>query len=485
MHGFETITKALERFIGGPTTKTKTAMVDNPIDEARRLVAEGAAGRGGEFAARTRAADVALFYSSADDSSRIALFEELEKIGPSMAQLMEAASTLIEADDEPKIAAEKIEKLRSALASPRERVLSGFATIPHGVEILVRMRGELLSRKESAFRGLEADLGRLLSSWFDPGLLEIRRVDWNSGASVLERLIRYEAVHPVVSWDDIRNRLAEDRRCFALFHPRMPGDPLAFVEVALTKGIAGDVSAILDVDAAENDPKDADTAIFYSITNAHEGLRGIPLGEHLIRKATGELAKELPWIKTFSTLSPIPGLVSGILSMTDEEGRTLVGGVWDEIVPLAREISAINPHRIGDPAAMARMAAGVSEFRSPIIVLAAHHLTSLDANGRPIDPVARFHLRNGGRIERLNWLGDPSPKGMRQSLGVMANYLYDPTRLERRHEMLVSERKVERSAEIDAILGAGEEPRKKSIGRRILDAGMVKRNAAKPRKNEG
>jgi len=467
--GFEKIRTALSNFLverGLSAGKTSFGKGEDPVEEAGRLLEEAASGRGGAFASRAKAARVGEIYSAAGEDGRRRIRALLADLPGTGRNLAEAAAKAAASSDPS--ADGSAEALRRALRGPREGVLSSFATIPCGVELLVRMRGEILSGDGPETAGLEADLSGLLGSWFDPGLLEIRRVDWDSPASVLERLMRYEAVHPIVSWDDLKNRLAADRRCYALFHPRMPGDPLAFVEVALTRGIAPNIHSLLDIDAPTMDGGDADTAIFYSITNAHEGLRGVPLGEHLIRKAVSELNAELAGVGVFSTLSPIPGLRGWIAALSDGEGLEIAGVDW----PAAKDF-AQDPQGAPD-----------EPLRRPLSALAAAWLLKIEG-GKPCDPVARFHLRNGARIERINWHGDLSRKGLRQSCGLMVNYLYDPERLEARHDALAEKGEICASPAVFALASPGSAAAKgeglagkaaRAAGR-LVAAGTRKRRA--------
>jgi malonyl-CoA decarboxylase len=292
--------------------------------------------------------------------------------------------------------------------------------------MLVAMRREILEHQE--LKPLDSDLRHLFASWFNRGFLELRRIDWQTPAAVLEKLIAYEAVHEIAGWDDLRRRLAADRRCFGFFHPALPQEPLIFVEVALVKGLATSVQALLarGLDEAQErqNAAAADTAIFYSISNCQEGLRGISFGNFLIKQVVEELSGELPALKQYSTLSPVPGFrVWAMERLGEDERRVLTQPEWwvDD------EISAL--------------------LQAPVLKLCARYLT-----GEGRDPVAKFHLGNGARLERINWLGNPTAKGMAESFGIMVNYLYDLATIEANHEAFVRDRVVARSELVEAML---------------------------------
>ena len=265
-------------------------------------------GRGGEVSARNRAASLAQTYQSLDEGGRRDFLITLAGFD-SDPDAVAASYEVVRAADDPAERATAKAALRRALEPPRLKLLTQFTSIPDGPKFLVDLRGFLLKvrQKDKLLTALDADLRGLLAAWFDIGFLELRRIDWSSPAALLEKLVDYEAVHAIRSWRDLKNRLDSDRRCYAFFHPRMPGEPLIFVEVALVKGLAGSVQDLLDEDAPVQDPRDADTAIFYSISNCQAGLAGISFGNFLIKRVVEELSAEFRNLKTFATLSPIPG----------------------------------------------------------------------------------------------------------------------------------------------------------------------------------
>ena len=351
------------------------------------------------------------------------------------------------------------ENLRNTLVAPRVKLLTQFNGLPEGVKFVVEMRADLLPliRNNPELKGLNNDLKNLLTSWFDVGFLELRQIKWDqSPAALLEKLISYEAVHAIESWDDLKNRLDSDRRCFAYFHPRMPNEPLIFVEVALVNGIAGNVQALLDASAPVVDPKHADTAIFYSISNAQKGLSGISFGNFLIKGVVGELTKEFKNLKTFSTLSPIPGFRSWLDKVISEGQPNL-------LKPSERKAINIAMGRAGGAKGGLKVTLVNDDWcvnedlsnalKRPLQRLAAQYLINEKIkDGRAKDQVAHFHLSNGAIMERLNWMGDTSEKGIKQSAGLMINYIYNLDRIEDNHEAYSGVHQVKTSSTINNIL---------------------------------
>ncbi|MEJ7686490.1 MAG: malonyl-CoA decarboxylase [Variovorax sp.] len=341
--------------------------------------------------------------------------------------------------------------LRRALVSPRARLLQRFAIDSDGMRFLVDLRAELLPHLKGDRRllPLDSELEHLFSTWFDVALLELRRISWDSPASLIEKLIQYEAVHDIKSWADVKNRLDSDRRCYGFFHPRLANTPLIFVEVALVDHISPGIEPLLDEAAALVRPDKATTAIFYSISNTQTGLRGVSFGDSLIKRVVETLQGELPRLKTFATLSPIPGFrawlaknIGGLIERLDEKRCAELGRMVGSLPPSAERVLA------------AADAPGPLDAKSPVRQLllnaAAEYLGRASAEGKPVDPVARFHLGNGARVERLNWAGDPSPKGLKQSYGLMVNYLYDLKRLDK-HRALLAQGKVAVSGDVDDL----------------------------------
>jgi len=332
--------------------------------------------------------------------------------------------------------------MRRAFVSPRTRLLQRFAVEPDGLRFLVDLRAELLPclRSDKRLLALDAELESLFSTWFDVAFLELRRISWDSPASLIEKLIRYEAVHDIRGWADVKNRLDSDRRCYGFFHPNLPNEPLIFVEVAFMDEMADSITPLLDESAAPVDLSRATTAIFYSISNTQVGLKGVSFGDSLIKRVVETLRAEFPRLKTFATLSPIPGFrgwlvkhLAKLLAESDERERAELGRAAGFEPPSAEHVLALldKPLTLPEDAVARRF----------VLRCAAIYLAQTLHDGKPVDPVARFHLGNGARVERLNWAGDPSAKGVKQSLGLMVNYLYDLKRLNK-HRSLLAQGKI-------------------------------------------
>jgi malonyl-CoA decarboxylase len=326
-------------------------------------------------------------------------------------------------------------RLRKSLVSPRTRLLQRFAVFPEGMRFLIDLRAELLPQLKSDKRllPLDAELETLFSTWFDVAFLELRRISWDSPASLIEKLIKYEAVHDIRGWNDVKNRLDSDRRCYGFFHPRLDGEPLIFVEVALIDSMADSITPLLDEDAAPSDLSRATTAIFYSISNTQSGLRGVSFGDSLIKRVVEELKGEFPKLKCFATLSPIPGLrawlaknAGAVVEQLDAKPRAELAKALGGELGTSQLLAAFEKPAQLEPK---------SPLRQVLLRAAAQYLCGMQ-DGRPLDAVARFHLGNGARVERLNWNGDPSPKGLKQSYGLMVNYLYDLGRLDKNRALL-------------------------------------------------
>jgi malonyl-CoA decarboxylase len=309
-------------------------------------------------------------------------------------------------------------RLQRAVEPRRQELFRRLNTVAGGTAVLLEMRRRVLKQlvERPHWVGIDADLAHLFNSWFNRGFLVLQRIDWRTSAIVLEKLIKYEAVHEIQGWPDLRRRLQADRRCYAFFHPVLPDEPVIFIEVALTRGVSTRVQPLLELNSEVADPASADCAIFYSITNCQEGLRGVSFGNLLIKQVAEDLGREFPRLKTFATLSPVPGFRQWLVEKSVE-------------CPALGELLA----RIDAPAWLDD-AAAATEIQRQLIRLCAHYLLYAKQGRDPLDPVARFHLGNGARLERLNWLGDTSPSGMRRAAGLMVNYVYRLGEVERNHE---------------------------------------------------
>jgi malonyl-CoA decarboxylase len=377
----------------------------------------------GEASGVAIAHEILKRYRVLDAEGRLAFFRSIaETMRPDGEAVTRAATRYLAQPD-----AASLAQLQAAVESPRQEFFRRLNLAPGATADIVAMRRELLQHKaaDPALMAVDADMEHLLSSWFNRGFLVLRRIDWNTPAAILEKIIAYEAVHEIQGWDDLRRRLdPNDRRCFGFFHPSLVDEPLIFVEVALMETIPDSIQAVLgEHPGAAPDDGPPTTAVFYSISNCQEGLRGISFGNFLIKQVVEELVKERPSLKTFVTLSPVPGFAAwldrvllddpdGVLSETDRQALSLV-----------RTADWFHGSDEGEA------------LKAPIMALAAHYfLRAKTPAGRAIDPVARFHLGNGASLERINWLGDISKKGLEEAHGLMVNYRYDLDAIEANHE---------------------------------------------------
>ncbi|WP_227815846.1 malonyl-CoA decarboxylase [Nitrogeniibacter aestuarii] len=423
--------------------KEQAHLEPHDLDRIREQLQECAEGAGGEVTTRQRAARLAHTYLQLDDDARHAFLRMIAlEFGPDPARVAEAHEAYQQAiGTTAQWNAEA--SLRAAMRSKRIRILTQFNAIPQGVKFLVDLRADLLRflKDDPELKALDRELEARLNAWFDVGFLELRRITWESPAALLEKLVQYEAVHEIRSWMDLKNRLDADRRCYAFFHPRMPLEPLIFVEVALVEELAGNVQRLLDEMAPLADPEKANTAIFYSISNTQVGLRGVSFGNFLLKRVVDDLKRDLPGLKQFATLSPMPRLRHWLREHPEVLDDAVTDSEWKKLTDL------------GVPAADADTLLamvledtwleqpGMPDALQPALSrVAARYLVSGRGRGDlPFDPVARFHLGNGARIERLNWMGDTSSKGIKQSFGLMVNYLYDPDTIEANVEAFVTE----------------------------------------------
>jgi malonyl-CoA decarboxylase len=399
------------------------AALRHVLADCRRLLSER-----GEGASPALAAGIVAQLAALDDARRTRFFDRLASdFSPEPRAVLDAAQAYAAAPT-----AEHLIHLSRVAEPPRQELFRRLNRAPGGTAAIVRLRRALLDRlaRQPALAVVEADLLHLLGSWFNPGFLEMRRVDWSSPAQLLEKIIRHEAVHEIDGWDDLRRRLMPDRRCFAFFHPQLPAEPLIFVEVALLPDMAGSIAPLIDKRTPALAPDRFKVALFYSISNCQPGLRGVSLGNFLIKRVAEQLKRELPQLKTFCTLSPMPGLMAWLARAAAAELPA----------PVARAHEALRAACDGDLSGTlgnaARLAALPAGAHRALWRLAAHFLVHVTVEPHG-DPVARFHLDNGARLERLNAQADLSPKGLKQSAGLMVNYLYDLARVERHHDRFV------------------------------------------------
>ena len=380
----------------------------------------------GEANSATHAATALQQYRDLSEPAQLRFFERLdEDFGPDPKQVLDAAQRYAA---EP--TAQTLMQLTATTEPPRQELLRRLNRAPGGTAIIVQMRRQLLRILPShpQLAAVEADFFHLLSSWFNPGFLEMQQVDWSSAAQLLEKIIQHEAVHAIDGWADLRRRLQPDRRCFAFFHPQLPGEPLIFVEVALVPEMPEAIAPLIEKAAQPVEPKQYKVATFYSISNCQPGLRGVSLGNFLIKRVAERLHAEFPSIRTFCTLSPIPGFVR----WADDGDATAI-----KLIAVQKKLhEARGKLNLGNSRLQERNwnpeAASKSE-REALLALASIYLrvVSPTATG---DPVAKFHLGNGARLQRINWAADLSNNGLRQSCGMMVNYLYDLAKVEEYHQ---------------------------------------------------
>lgn len=376
----------------------------------------------GEASALAIAVEVVERMRAMPDDDLVRFADLLEEAFEPDPEQVEAAIAGWEGTHDPR----SLQRLAAVAESPRQELFRRLNMAPGGTAELVRLRG-LLGRAERD-RAVDEDLRHLLNSWFNRGFLQLREITWNTPAAILERLIAYEAVHEIQGWGDLRRRLAADRRCFAFFHPALPDVPLVFVEVALTRGLADAILPLIDPGREIGDGAQADTAIFYSISNTQDGLRGIAFGSFLIKQVMGELAQELPHLTRFATLSPLPGLARALATRDDPSGFTSerLRALLTE--PRRRAAPPLDPE-----AALRQVVTSDAHDSDRLRLLAVAYLTQMRRRDRPADPVARFHLANGARLEAVHVGADPTPAGA-ASHGVMVNYRYEPDQVEVNHE---------------------------------------------------
>ncbi|MFJ3051561.1 malonyl-CoA decarboxylase [Pseudomonas nitroreducens] len=382
----------------------------------------------GEASGVALARQVLCAYRDCPEEQQKAFFDTLLKdFAPPHDALAEACQRYL---DDPSSA--NTTKLFEASEPPRQELFRRLNQAPGGTAELIAMRrrllGELKGKPELA--AVDHDLQHLLASWFNRGFLVLRRIDWSTPASILEKIIKYEAVHAIKDWDDLRSRLQPaDRRCFAFFHPALAEEPLIFVEVALTRAMPGAIADILEPGSPAQPLEEPDTAVFYSISNCQDGLRGISFGNFLIKQVVEELAREIPGLRQYVTLSPVPGFRRWLDGLSDDPQ---LGAAAADL------LKALKPDAPPPP-----------RTEQPLLALAAEYfLHAKNGAGLPLDPVARFHLGNGARLERLNWRGDLSASGLRQAAGLMVNYRYELRQIEKNHEAYANQGAVAASPEV-------------------------------------
>ncbi|MGH6609628.1 MAG: malonyl-CoA decarboxylase domain-containing protein [Burkholderiaceae bacterium] len=381
----------------------------------------------GEANSAAHAAAAIDQYRRLSEAARLRFFESLEKdFAPDPQRVLQSAQRYAANPS-----AGALMRLTADAEPPRQELLRRLNRAHGGTETIVQMRWQLLQLLPShpQLAAVEADFHHLLSSWFNPGFLEMQRVDWRSAAELLEKIIQHEAVHAIDGWSDLQRRLQPDRRCFAFFHPQLPNEPLIFVEVALVPQMPDAIAPLIDKMSTPADKKQFKVATFYSISNCQPGLRGVSLGNFLIKRVAEQLHAEFPSIRTFCTLSPIPGFVR---SLYDPGAMVGLPTAFRSKAVKARATLA-DGSSLNEPSASWKPSGAPKAERDALLALASIYLRVVSPTPAG-DSVAKFHLGNGARLQRINWAADLSNNGVRQSYGMMVNYLYDLAKVEEYHE---------------------------------------------------
>jgi malonyl-CoA decarboxylase len=405
-------------------------------------------GRGEASGAATARAILDSYGALGPAERRAWLEGAARRFGPDLVALAAAARAFLEAPDDAKAA-----DLSDRAEPTRQELVRRLNHAPGGTLALVRMREDILDamRENAPLQALDRDFLHLFASWFNRGFLVLRRIDWMTPANILEKIIRYEAVHAIRGWEDLRRRLEPpDRRLYAFFHPALADEPLIFVEVALTMAIPDAIQPLLAPERAPLSPAAATTAVFYSISNAQRGLQGVSFGNFLIKQVVEDLRRELPRLQTFVTLSPAPGFRAWI-------ARERADPTSPALSIEARRALDLTDH----PQWTAKAGAAEAVARAIPPLAARYFLHARSSSGRALDPVARFHLGNGARLERLNPRGDLSDAGLEQSLGLMVNYLYDLDHIEENHEAYANRGEIAASSAVRKLAPGASEGRKK------------------------
>ncbi len=382
------------------------------------------------------AREVVYRYSLLSINDKLIFFQELNSnMSPDFESIQTVAKAFIESPNEKNLLI-----LSNSLKLKRQKLFSRMNMAPDGTKAIVSLREDLLQLipTHAELSSIDEGLRTQLTTWFNPGFLVLKKINWETEASILEKIIHYEAVHTIADWNDLKNRLTTNRRCFAYFHPALDDEPLIFVEIALTKGISRSIQSIINV--KDSNEKQADTAIFYSINNCQRGLKKVPLGNFLIKMVVTELARELPSIKKYCTLSPIPGFATWLTNeIKTGNSKFITKAELDLLSPLKDRDWHKDPIKI-------------KKLKKPLKKACAIYLLIAKRYDKPINAVARFHFGNGALLHRINWLANTSEYGITKSFGLMVNYLYEPKSIEANHEAYVQKGKLSASKSVKKLL---------------------------------
>ena len=423
---FDSIADAGEKFID--VTRLRGTPVQKLLELSYDLISHK-----GQVSGIALARQIVSRYDELKEQEKLEYFRELVKITEVDIQEIKVRAEELYKNPGP----ETRESLNKSLKTKCQKLFSRMNMAPNGTRAIVQLREDLLKfiPTFSELKPLDVDLRMLLTTWFNPGFLVLKKIDWDTEASVLEKIIRYETVHNIDNWNDLKQRLVNNRRCFAYFHPALDDDPIIFVEVAFTKGIANSVQTILN---DSNDSK-LNTAIFYSINNCQRGLKGIPLGNFLIKMVSTEIAGEYHSIKTFSSLSPVTGFAKWLKTELESGSSSLFGNDRELLKQALKQGWQKNTKLSG-------------QLKKPLMKACAHYLINEKRNGKPLNPVARFHFGNGAGLYRINWMGNNSAHGMADSFGIMVNYLYNLKTIESNHESYMIDGKLTISKSVKNLL---------------------------------
>ncbi|MDX1775526.1 MAG: malonyl-CoA decarboxylase [Desulfobulbales bacterium] len=424
-------------------------------DHLRHLIHDCIYAKGGDVSARARTVELGAVYFHISEKGRETFHDILaHDFDIDRQALAEKIKELAEAQNQKEAIAAEID-LKNALTPPRIILLKQFSSLPNGLKLLIDMRATLLARvkEDQRLYKLALDIKELLAAWFDIGMLDLQEITWNSPAALLEKLIEYEAVHEIRSWGDLRSRLDSNRLCYAFFHNKMPAEPLIFVEVALVNKLSSNIQELLNKEDEKTEPEKASTAIFYSISNTQPGLAGINLGNFLIKTVVQELSNEFGNLKHFATLSPVPGF---------QKWLSPILAAGDESILRPKEVALLKDHFACENGALQLAETLKSEwytdsataeiFRPILSRLCVHYLLEEKRGSRALDPVANFHLSNGARLERINWLADLSKMGLKRSHGIMVNYYYELSDIEKNHEEYVTKAQIVAGRGVKSLL---------------------------------
>lgn len=418
-------------------TKALKNFATNP-DVMRSALSDAISSRGGEVAARNRSALVAAKYMTLSEDGRHSFFKILaDEFGVDRQAVDDLISEFGETQDRGSVE----QRLRVALEPERELLFRRFISVDDGLAFVVGLRADLLALNDPKFSEIDDELRRLLDRWFDAGLLTLTQITWDSQASLLEKLVEYEAVHAVTSWGDLKNRLRSDRRLYAFQHPGLPNDLLIFVEIALVTGLADSIDDLLDTNTPVIDSSEADTAIFYSISNCQRGLTGVRLGDFLIKRVVTELSREQHGLNNFATLSPIPGFRRWLEAAMQQPASLHLNKAETTAIETALE----NPD-------WGLKAETVEQLQVTLPQLCAHYLLSEKRGQRALDPVANFHLSNGARVEQIVFGANKQDTAQDRALGMMVNYRYEISKIEDRHDAYAHEGVIDAHDNVKALL---------------------------------